>query len=304
MPWNIIPQIFYDFIARVTPGGVTIIVGMLVYFGPINAISGLLTVSSKQNILSLGMSIVGILISYIVGCIFYALWGVIFKPFHKRWTSKTEATFKITKKALEQFKNRGIPDEVIKKLERLNKKFIGEDEFLNILKKCLDEKQLMSYQEIIVKYAIQQADPICAAIKYHNRIRDVVEMEHLPFTKSDELPPVHIMHDHLRLLSESEGYRLLKLRAESIMGRTLSIGFSLLAVLNIWCWINDTKLFVIDRLLLEIVLFSAIWAFWQQSAKLENYYIHGTCTQWLLTSCPVKLRQAASQEKKQQAEIS
>jgi hypothetical protein len=297
MPWNIIPQIFYDFIARVTPGAVTLIIGLLVYLGPAKAINAVLITSSKQNILSFGISIVGILISYVLGFMFSELWGSLFKPFHERWTSKTEAKFKLTKNALEQLKNTGVPHAMIEKLELLNNEFKGEDEFLNVMKKHIGEEQFLPYQNVILKYTMQQRNPIQAAIRYHNKIRDAVGMEHVSFIKEDELPPVHIMHDHLRLLSEAEGYRLLKLRAERDMGRALSIGFFLLAVLNIGYWFSEARLFAIDRMLLEIFLFFAIWAFWRQSAKFENYYIHGTCTQWLLTICPVKLRQAVSQEK-------
>ncbi len=49
---------------------------------------------------------------------------------------------------------------------------------------------------------------------------------------------------------------------------------------------SEATLLLADRFLLEIFLLVAMWAFWQQSAKVENYYVHGVCTQWLLSLFP------------------
>lgn len=126
------------------------------------------------------------------------------------------------------------------------------------------------------------------------KIRAVANLPQARLQKED-LPPVHIMHDHLRFLAESEAYRVLKLRAERGMGQALSMGFCVLAIVNLGYWMEEATLLLADRFLLEIFFLVAMWSFWQQSAKVENYYAHGVCTQWLLSLFPVNAGQVNPQ---------
>ncbi len=79
---------------------------------------------------------------------------------------------------------------------------------------------------------LNRQGPLQAAIQFHNKIRATAHLPQLCLEKAD-LPPVHIMHDHLRFLAESEAYRVLKLRAERGMGQALSTGFCVLAIVNL-----------------------------------------------------------------------
>jgi len=51
------------------------------------------------------------------------------------------------------------------------------------------------------------------------------------------------MHDNLRLHSESEAYRLLKVRAEIRMCEVLFMGLLITLFINIVFWVSDFKIF-------------------------------------------------------------
>lgn len=224
MPWSVIPQIFYDLIARVIPGATVLLLGYLTLFGPTRAIKSFFIESSQENIFNFGTFIPIFILAYILGFILRELWVIAFKKIQKKWPSQ------------------------------------------------LKEDQIES------------------AIDYHNKIRVIHGKKPLNVKKGD-LPPIHIMHDQIRLFSDSEGYRLLKLRAEQRLCHTLVIGVLLLAMINVGCWITEAKLFILERVLLAIILPVVIYIFWRRSNKFERYYEHGTCTQWLLLNFPVKPKQ-------------
>lgn len=136
----------------------------------------------------------------------------------------------------------------------------------------------------------KKEDQIKSAIDYHNKIRTIHGQEPLN-VKKDNLPPIHILHDYIRLFSDSEGYRLLKLRAEQRLCHVLVIGASILAIMNIGRWIYDAKLYMPERVWLAIIFPVIICVFWRRSYKSENYYIQGTCTQWLFVCFPIMPKQ-------------
>jgi hypothetical protein len=88
MPWNIIPQIFYDLIARVTPGAIILIIGYLTFSGPGKAIKNIISASSKLNIFNFGMFVLGFILSYILGTILYELWAITFKKAQEKWSEE------------------------------------------------------------------------------------------------------------------------------------------------------------------------------------------------------------------------
>lgn len=208
MPWSVIPQIFYDLIARVIPGATVLLLGYLTLFGPTGAIKSFFIESSQKNIFNFGTFIPIFILAYILGFILRELWVIAFKKIQKKWTSQ------------------------------------------------LKEDQIES------------------AIDYHNKIRVIHGKKPLNVKKGD-LPPIHIMHDQIRLFSDSEGYRLLKLRAEQRLCHTLVIGVLLLAMINVGCWITEAKLFILERVLLAIILPMVIYIFWRRGYKFERYYEHG-----------------------------
>ncbi|HHT9123544.1 MAG TPA: hypothetical protein ACFYEF_11810 [Candidatus Wunengus sp. YC63] len=224
MPWSVIPQIFYDLIARVVPGATILLLGYLTLLGPTKAIHTFFVEVSQKNTFKLGTYIPLFIVAYILGFILRELWVIAYKKIQKKWPSQPK------------------------------------------------ENQIES------------------AIDYHNKIRVIHGKKPLNVKKGD-LPPIYIMHDQIRLFSDSEGYRLLKLRAEQRLCHALVIGVLLLAMMNVGCWITEAKLFILERVLLAIILPMVIYVFWRRSHKFGNYYEQGTCTQWLLLNFPVKPKQ-------------
>ena len=231
MTWSVIPQIFYDLIARVVPGATILLLGYLTLLGPTKAIHTFFVEVSQKNTFKLGTYIPLFIVAYILGFILRELWVIVYKKIPKKWT-------------------------------------------------CSEKGQKKE----------QRKGQIESAIDYHNKIRAIHGKKPLG-VKKDDLPPIHIMHDYIRLFSDSEGYRLLKLRAEQRLCHALVIGVLILAMMNVGCWINDAKLFILERVLLVMLFPVIIYVFWRRSHKFGNYYEQGTCTQWLLLNFPVKPKQ-------------
>jgi hypothetical protein len=234
MPLNLVPQVFYDLIARVVPGFVVAIIWYLTILGPKKAINTLITISSEQSILNLWSFALLIMLAYILGFILNELWDLTFQKIKR----KTERGRKLR-----------------------------------------------------------------SSIAQYNRIRKCFGKSELEFGHED-LPSIHIMHDHLRLRSDSEAYRLLKLRAERTLCEALFTGVFLLPIVNILFWYNDGNLLMLDRIALELVVVVAILAFWRGGNKLEEFYVGGTCTSWLLLNFPIGPdKQAEAKEDKRPTAI-
>lgn len=217
MPLSLVPQIFYDLIARVVPGLVIVIAWYMAVLGPDRAIA---TISKNQNILDFWAFALLVTLSYILGFILDELWSLTFK--------------------------------------RIKRKIIkGKKE--GYIRSCIDE---------------------------NNKVRERFGESKIEFEDKD-LPSVYAMHDHLRLYSDSEAYRLLKVRAEARLCEALFIGFLFLPIVNILFWLNNSRLFILDRAVLELVVILAILTFWRGSNRFENFYIIGTCRSWLFYNFPV-----------------
>ena len=230
MPLSVVPQVFYDLIARVVPGAVVAIMWYLTILGPKKAINTLITILSKQNLISLWSFALLIMLAYVLGFILNGLWDLTFR--------------KIKRKTSEERKSRHL---------RSN-------------------------------------------IAQYDRIRKCFGRPGLEFGHED-LPSIHTMHDHLRLRSDSEAYRLVKLRAERTLCEALFTGIFLLPIVNILFWYNDGNLLMLDRIALELVVIVAILTFWRGVNKLGKFYVGGTCTSWLLLNFPIGPDKQAKAEK-------
>ena len=223
MPLSLIPQVFYDLIARVIPGFIVIMMWYLTILGPNKAVNAFLTVSSQpdQSIFNFWSFAALLTVSYLIGLILDELWRSTFR--------------------------------------RIKSK----------------------------KRRLAQAEHIDWCIAQNDQIRKCLGQPALGLEGQD-LPPVHVMHDHLRLHSESEAYRLLKLQAEARLCEALFAGLLLLPAINALFWYRDFKWLVLDRMALELALIVALVTFWKASDRFEQFYTGGTCTSWLLRSFPIE----------------
>lgn len=218
MPLSLVPQVFYDIIARVAPALVLVVAWYTTILGPGRAID---TITANQNTFSFWSFGLLVMLSYILGFALGQLSSLTIRRIKRRTMRDRRAGYR---------------------------------------RSCVREI---------------------------NRIRKGLwELKELGF-KAENLPSVYAMHDHVRLHSDSEAYRLLKLRAEVRLCEVLFIGFLFLPVINILCWINDSRSFMLDRAVLELALIVAIVAFWKSSERFEAFYILGTCRSWLLLNFPV-----------------
>jgi len=220
MPLSLIPQVFFDLIARVIPGCVVVITWYLTILGPNKALNTIITASSKQNIFNFWSFALLIILSYILGLILNELWSLTFKR---------------------------IKDKILKgKKKKYIESCISEN---NKIRKCFGESELRLTHE--------------------------------------DLPSLHVIHDHLRLFSDSEAYRLLKLRAEARLCEALFTGLLPLPIINILFWYNYSRLFMMDRFFIELTAIVAIIVFWRKSNRFEKFYIRGTCISWLFFNFPI-----------------
>ena len=217
MSLSLVPQIFYDLIARVVPGFVVILAWYTAVLGPDKAIS---TIINNRNVFEFWLFALLVTLSYVLSFILDELWSLTF--------------YKI---------NHNITE---------NKK--GE-----YIRSCVDD---------------------------NNKIRECFGESNVEF-KGGRLPSVYAMHDHLRLYSESEAYRLLKVRAEVRLCEGLFIGFLFLPIINVLFWFNDSKTFMPDRAALELLVIFAIFTFWKGRNQFEKFYTIGTCRSWLFYNFPV-----------------
>jgi len=225
---SLVPQIFYDLIARVIPGVVLFITGYLCILGPREAIRSMISVPSNQNPFNFTMILLAIILSYVLGFILSELWSSTFGKIKN-------------KKAGEKTKKQ--------------------------MRSCLAE---------------------------YDRMRKFLGGHELDL-RYEGLPSIYAMHDHLRLYSVSEAYRLLKLQAEERLCEVLFIGFILLAIINPCYYFAEG--FLLDRALLEVALLVAIYSFWRSGDKLEKFFINGTCKSWLFFSFPIGPTPSTRKEK-------
>lgn len=234
MPLDLIPQVFYDLIARIIPGTVLIIASYLTVLGPKKAIDTLVsvavTIPPERKILNVWLFALLMILAYVLSMIVHELWSLASKAI----TSVDKKNQKKEKKSKE--KKKEPPKRV-----------------------CFEQD---------------------------GKIRKCFEEPALGFESSD-LPATHVMHDHLRLYSPSEAYRLLKLRAERNLCEVLFTGFLLLALVNILLWYHEFKWPIPDWTVLELALVLGLVTLWNGRKRFDELYRKGTCTAWLLLNFPV-----------------
>lgn len=99
--WNLIPQIFYDLIARVAPGATLIVLTLITLFG-IPAVENFvqtLTSPEKNNVFTI-LLLLGGLGSYVVGFLLDWLWETIETIIESFTRSRNEAESKYTEERL------------------------------------------------------------------------------------------------------------------------------------------------------------------------------------------------------------
>jgi len=136
------------------------------------------------------------------------------------------------------------------------------------------------------KRGSREAQQIDWCIAEYERVRKCLGQPELGLQRQD-LPPIQIVQDHLRLHSQSEAYRLVKLRAETRLSDTLFTGLLLLPVINVLFWYRDSRFLMLDRIFLELALILAIVILWRAGDSFHRFYVGGTHMSWLLYSFPI-----------------
>jgi hypothetical protein len=104
----------------------------------------------------------------------------------------------------------------------------------------------------------------------------------------EALPATHTMLDEVRRRSPSEGYRLLKLRAEAHLCEGLFVGLVLLPILNVVLWLILPGGRLLDPAVLELLMIVALIALWRAGRRLDKYHHSGTCGAWLALNDPLE----------------
>lgn len=221
MPLSLIPQIFFDLIARIAPGFASILLITLSIAGPEKVLTEL-TKSTSPNYFS--VSVILLVASYLFGFVLTYLWGAIIEnPFKKKVAPK--------------------------------------------IKKYTEE-----------------------ALTDHAKVSKILVNTAIPISIKD-LPAVHEMHNQIRNKSESEGYRLLKIRGEVRLCQNIVIGTTISFFLNLFYGLliilrSGTLFYIADRINFAVLLVALGFIFYRSAQKYESIYSGGTIRAWLLLRFP------------------
>jgi hypothetical protein len=98
-----------------------------------------------------------------------------------------------------------------------------------------------------------------------------------------ELPPIFVMHDHLRLVDPAQASRLLKLRSEQRLSYVMTLGFAVLALVNVY-YLRVTP--DAARWILEAALIIVAVLHWRTVPRRETLFANGVCILWFaLVAC-------------------
>lgn len=100
-PWDLVPQVFYDFIGRVMPGAVIMITGYLLVFGPDRAVKIVSRTSAKPSLLNLWSFLLLALAAYVVGIVMGQIWIITFGKIRSK--SRKEAAQQCMKLGVTQY---------------------------------------------------------------------------------------------------------------------------------------------------------------------------------------------------------
>jgi hypothetical protein len=81
MDWNVIPEVFYDMIARVIPGSVLVLATTMIYFGPSKVVKMLLSDSTE---IDAPLTLLFLLLAYLVAIVTGSVWEAV-SCLAKRW---------------------------------------------------------------------------------------------------------------------------------------------------------------------------------------------------------------------------
>ena len=213
MNLSVIPQIFYDIIARAIPGGLILFFGYIAYQGPINAKHSFLEINTPY-LFSFHSIVMYALVSYFIGFTMSAIWSI------------------------------SLGKVLRTKISKIEKNCIGE------------------------------------CITNFNTLK-VIKGEPAISITTNDFPPVFVLHDNIRLKSETEACRLLKIQGERRACEVLALSFILISTINIYylvIYFSDNQ---VDRIFLQLFLFVSIFVLLQRSLIYLKFYVTGLCNMWL-----------------------
>ena len=215
----IVPQIYFDYIARLIPGFILLLSSYYLLFNDIAQILNLTQSSinyfKSQSGGQLLIIIYVFLVSYVISLICEAIYRLIKLLFGSILDRKYKKQIEITKEKASEF----IENEIKKELKK-DCKFIKEI-----------------------------------------------------------FPDIFIMYDFIRINEPSIGSRLVKLRAEYYMFRTLAIGYTVFLLIKLSSW--SFPLYFSDFLnflLLILLIFSFVLLFFHRRAS----FLYGVHNNWIL----------------------
>ena len=288
---HFIPQIFYDLIARVIPSSILIILTVLAFTSPIEIVDYFEQLIAGKDIGKMfsfwGLSSI-LIIAYTVGFVLERpAKGV--NRFLKRVFKKSKIKIgtryyqkKYLKKMLKMLKDIGV-DKNIKsdtKVENLNnvqgiiQNILNADNRIKNDKRNENAKGFNENELIRVLNALDEEK----TAKYKSE-------EGWDLGKIQNIPDAHVMHDLVRIWSPSEGYRLLKLRAEARFCEVLFFGFMLLTGIHIYFLImhlleNSDPFFLNYHIFFISSLLISGWIIYLRGNSFENYFKRGVLKIW------------------------
>jgi hypothetical protein len=89
--WNLVPQVFHDFLARVIPGATLIAVTVIVVFGPAAAADFMMDSPKLNRLFGTGPLLLGVLVSYLLGFLSGQFWEMTIGRLTRRTDGEVEA---------------------------------------------------------------------------------------------------------------------------------------------------------------------------------------------------------------------
>lgn len=254
MRWEVIPQVFYDLIARVIPGTVILVVGCAVFAGPGGMVRSISALPKGEGI-GLISVFLWLCLSYVVGYLLCKLWDILCKLWH-------------------------ILDEIWQPLAKIFKRMFfppTNDGDKEPQEKHQDDVNQSLKREKMPKW-----------IKEHSKVAELLgEPEIALKLNNKEVPDTHVLHDHLRIYAPAEAFRLLKLVAEKRLFQALSMGLGILLVINLYRWVQTSANFLSERALLSYAIIVAILCCRRGMARSREYYDISTRRTWLFYNYPL-----------------
>jgi len=81
--WTLIPQLFYDFLARIIPGATLALVTALVIFSPSATVKFILNSENTTKLFSAIPLLFGFILSYLIGLVMGQIWELLIGRFTK-----------------------------------------------------------------------------------------------------------------------------------------------------------------------------------------------------------------------------